>query len=322
MGEEAKIEEKKSRTAFVFPGQGSQSCGMGKELFDNFAEARAVFEEADDALGFSLSDLCFSGDETELQLTANTQPAILTTSIAAFRVIEKENLPLPQFVAGHSLGEYSALVAAGSLSLSEAVKLVRARGTYMQEAVPPGVGAMAAVIGSDMETIEKACKDAALEQICSPANINSASQVVIAGNTEAVDRAIELLKERGAKRAIKLNVSAPFHCALMLPAQERLAQDLAGINFNDLRFPLVENVSAEINAKGERVAAALEQQVSSPVKWFQSVEKLIGEGVGNFVEVGAGKVLSGLIRQINREVNCSNVENLESLTQAKNFLTG
>lgn len=320
MGEEAKIKEKKSQLAYIFPGQGSQSVGMGKELFDNFAEARAVFEEADEALGFSLSSLCFSGDESELQLTANTQPAILTTSIAAFRVIEKEDLPLPRFVAGHSLGEYSALVAAGSLSLSEAVKLVRARGAYMQEAVPPGVGAMAAVIGSDMETIEKACKDAALTQVCSPANINSGSQVVIAGNTEAVDRAIELLKERGAKRAVKLNVSAPFHCALMLPAQEKLATNLAEINFSDLRFPLIENVSAEANEKGERVAAALERQVSSPVKWFQSVEKLIAEGVTNFVEVGAGKVLSGLIKQINREVTCVNVENTESLTQAKNFL--
>lgn len=317
MGEEAKIEEKKSGIAYVFPGQGSQAVGMGKELFDNFAEAREVFEEADEALGFSLSGLCFFGDETELQLTANTQPAILTTSIAAFRVIEKENLPRPQFVAGHSLGEYSALVAAGSLSLRDGVKLVRARGKYMQEAVPPGVGAMAAVIGADMEIIEKACKDAALDQICSAANINSASQVVIAGNAEAVDRAIELLKERGAKRAIKLNVSAPFHCALMLPAQERLAKDLAEIKFNDLQFPLIENVTAEANTKGERVAQALEQQVSSPVKWFQSVGKLMDEGVKNFVEVGAGKVLSGLIRQINREVNCLNVENLESLNQTK-----
>jgi [acyl-carrier-protein] S-malonyltransferase len=319
MSEEAKIEEKKSGIAYVFPGQGSQSIGMGKDLFDNFAEAKQVFEEADDALGFSLSGLCRSGDETELQLTANTQPAILTTSIAAFRVIEKENLPAPQFVAGHSLGEYSALVAAGSLSLTQAVRLVRARGTYMQEAVPKGIGAMAAVIGAEMEIIEKACKDAALGQICSPANINSASQVVIAGNAEAVDRAIELLKERGAKRAIKLNVSAPFHCTLMLPAQEKLAKDLAEINFHDLRFPLIENVSAEVNTNGERVARALEQQVSAPVKWFQSVEKLISEGVNNFVEVGAGKVLSGLIRQINREVSCVNVENSESFDQAKKF---
>jgi [acyl-carrier-protein] S-malonyltransferase len=317
MSGESKIENPNSKIAYVFPGQGSQAIGMGKELFDNFPAAKQVFEEADEALGFSLSDMCFSGDETELQLTANTQPAILTTSIAAFRVIEKENLPSPQFVAGHSLGEYSALVAAGSVSLSDAVKLVRGRGRYMQEAVPPGAGAMAAVIGASMETIENACFDAAQGQVCSAANINSAAQVVIAGNTEAVDRAIELLKERGAKRAIKLNVSAPFHCALMLPAQEKLAKDLAGIKFEDLRFPLIENVSAEINVKGARVSQALEQQVSSPVKWFQSVEKLIAEGVENFVEVGAGKVLSGLIRQIDREAKCLNVENLESLEQTK-----
>jgi [acyl-carrier-protein] S-malonyltransferase len=292
---------------------------MGKELFDNFSEAKQVFEEADDALGFSLSGLCFSGDESELQLTANTQPAILTTSIAAFRVIEKENFIFPNFVAGHSLGEYSALVAAGSLSLSDAVKLVRARGTYMQEAVPQGAGAMAAVIGSDIDTIKKCCDEAAQDQVCSPANFNSAAQVVIAGNAEAVDRAIVLLKTRGARKAIKLNVSAPFHCALMLPAQEKLTRDLAEINFESLKFPLIENVSAEINSDGERVARALEQQVSSPVKWFQSVEKLIAENVDTFVEVGAGKILSGLIRQIDREVNCLNVENLESLNQTKNY---
>lgn len=317
MNEESKIQNPHSKIAFVFPGQGSQAIGMGKDLFDNFSEARQVFEEADDALGFSLSALCFSGDETELQLTANTQPAILTTSIAAFRVIEKENFIFPNFVAGHSLGEYSALIAAGSLNLTDAVKLVRARGTYMQEAVPPGVGAMAAVIGSDIETIKNCCDEAAQGQVCSPANFNSASQVVIAGNTEAVDRAIELLKARGARKAIKLNVSAPFHCALMQPAQEKLAKDLVQIHFENLKFPLIENVTAEINESGDRVAAALEQQVSAPVKWFQSVEKLIGENVDTFIEIGAGKILSGLIRQINREAKCLNVENSESVNQTK-----
>lgn len=309
-----------SKIAFVFPGQGSQSIGMGKEMFDNFAEAKEAFQEADDALGFKLSELCFAGDESELQLTANTQPAILTTSIAIFRVLKKENFVSPNFVAGHSLGEYSALVAAGSLSLTDAVKLVRARGTYMQEAVPSGVGAMAAVIGADIDTIKQACDDAASAaggQVCSPANFNSASQVVIAGNADAVDRAIDLVKERGARKAIKLNVSAPFHCALMMPAQEKLKENLARIEFQNLEFPIVENVTAEINSDGARVAAALEQQVSAPVKWFQSIEKLRGENVDTFIEVGAGKVLSGLIKQISRDAKILNVENLESLKQTK-----
>ncbi|HEX8249626.1 MAG TPA: ACP S-malonyltransferase [Pyrinomonadaceae bacterium] len=305
-----------TKIAFIFPGQGSQAVGMGKDLFDNFPAAREVFAEADDALGFKLSELCFAGDEADLQLTANTQPAILTTSVAAFRALESEGFAKPDYVAGHSLGEYSALVAAGAMSFGEAVKTVRRRGTYMQEAVPVGVGAMAAIIGLPLETIETACREAAESEICSPANINSPSQIVIAGNAEAIDRAIVLLKERGAKRAIKLNVSAPFHCALMLPAQQRLAKDLQEINFSDLRFPIIENVSAEANAKGERVGAALTEQVSNPVRWAQSVENLITEGVTTFVEVGAGKILSGLVRQINRDVRCLNVENFDSLKQA------
>lgn len=289
---------------------------MGKDLYDNFAASREVFQEADDALGFKLSEMCFAGDEADLQLTANTQPAILTTSIAAFRAMEAEGFPMPNFVAGHSLGEYSALVAAGAMSFADAVKTVRKRGTYMQEAVPVGVGAMAAILGLPLETVEIACAEAAESEVCSPANINSPAQIVIAGNTEAVDRAIELLKERGAKRAIKLNVSAPFHCALMLPAQERLAKDLQEINFSDLRFPIIENVSGEANTKGERVREALTKQVSKPVRWAQSVENLITEGVETFVETGAGKILSGLVRQINRDVRCLNVENFDSLKQA------
>lgn len=311
-----------NKTAFVFPGQGSQAVGMGKDLFDNYSAARAVFEEADNALGFSLSAMCFSGSEEDLALTANTQPAILTTSIAAFRAMKSEGVPMPSYVAGHSLGEYSALVAAGALSFSDAVVAVRKRGTYMQEAVPVGIGAMAAILGLPLETVEIACSEAAEGEVCSPANVNSPSQIVIAGNSAAVDRAIELLKERGAKRAIKLNVSAPFHCRLMMPAQERLAEDLNKIEFSDLAFPIIENVSAEANGSGKRARQALIEQVSSPVRWAQSVETLLADGVLNFVEVGAGKVLSGLVRQIHREATCMNVDSAESLKKSLESLCG
>lgn len=286
---------------------------MGKDLFDNFPIAREVFEEADDALNFKLSEMCFSGTAEDLALTANTQPAILTTSIAAFRAMEAESFPLPNFVAGHSLGEYSASVAAKALSFSDAVRTVRKRGMYMQEAVPVGVGAMAAILGLPIETVEIACVEAAQGQVCSPANINSPAQIVIAGNTEAIDRAIEILKERGAKRAIKLNVSAPFHCALMKPAQEKLFGDLQDINFENLRFPVIENVSAEANTRGDRAREALIMQVSAPVRWADSIENLIAEGVETFAEVGAGKILAGLVRQINRDVRCLSVEDSGSL---------
>ncbi len=309
-----------NRTAFIFPGQGSQAVGMGKDLFDSFQAAREVFEEADEALGFSLSELCFSGNETELQLTANTQPAILTTSVAAFRAMEAEGFPEPDLVAGHSLGEYSALVAAGVLKLADAVRTVRKRGTYMQEAVPVGVGAMAAILGADLETVEKACSDAADGQVCSPANINSPTQIVIAGDTNAVDRACELLKERGAKRAIKLNVSAPFHCALMMPAQEKLAVDLETLSYKKFRFPIVHNVDAAVSSDESKTAAMLTKQVSSPVRWLESVRMMTAEGVTTFVEAGPGKVLSGLIRQIDRDVRCLNVENQESLRNTKETL--
>ena len=309
-----------SKIAYIFPGQGSQAVGMGKDLFDNFAVSRAVFEEADDALGFELSEMCFNGTAEDLALTANTQPAILTTSIAAFRAMESENFPLPDFVAGHSLGEYSALVVANAMSFSDAVKTVRKRGTYMQEAIPVGIGAMAAILGLPLETIEIACEEAAEGEVCSPANINSPSQIVIAGNVEAIDRAIELLKERGAKRAIKLNVSAPFHCDLMFPAQEKLADDLAEIKFNDLRFPVIENITADTNKDGTRARDSLIRQVTSPVRWAQSIETLLAEEVETFIEVGAGKILSGLVRQINRDVRCLNVENAESLRNTLQLL--
>ncbi len=308
------------KLAYIFPGQGSQAVEMGKDLYDNFAVSREVFEEADDALGFSLSEMCFNGSSEDLALTANTQPAILTTSVAAFRAMESEGFQKPDFVAGHSLGEYSALAAAGAMSFSDVVKTVRKRGTYMQEAVPVGVGAMAAILGLDLQTVEKACAEAAQAEICSPANINSPAQIVIAGNVAAVDRAIEILRQRGAKRAIKLNVSAPFHCDLMLPAQARLARDLAEIEYRDLTFPIIENVSAEENTRGERVKTALTEQVSKPVRWAQTVENLINKGVETFTEVGAGKVLSGLVRQINRDVRCLNVENTESLRNTKENL--
>ena len=307
-----------SKIAYIFPGQGSQTVGMGKDLFDNFPASREVFEEADDALGFSLSEMCFGGTAEDLALTENTQPAILTTSVAAFRAMASDGFPLPDFVAGHSLGEYSALVAAHAMSFADAVKTVRKRGQYMQEAVPVGVGAMAAILGLPLETVEIACAEAAEEQVCSPANINSPAQIVIAGNAEAVDRACELLKERGAKRAIKLNVSAPFHCALMLPAQEKLAKDLTAIKFKNLRFPIIENVSAEKNEFGEKVRNALIEQVSNPVKWAQSVENLLIEGVETFIEIGTGKVLSGLVRQISRDVRSFSVENADSLKETLN----
>lgn len=308
--------------AYVFPGQGSQAPGMGRDLWEQYPAAREVFEEADAALGFALSRLCFEGPAEELQLTENTQPAILATSVAALRAMEAEGFAAPDYVAGHSLGEYSALVAAGALSLSDAVRVVRRRGQFMQEAVPVGAGAMAAVLGSDFETVEAVCREAAGAEVCSPANNNSPGQVVIAGSAAAVERALPLLKERGAKRAVLLKVSAPFHCALMLPAQERLAGELRGVGFKDLGVPLVTNVDAAVIRTGDEARAALVRQVSAPVRWRESVELLAREGAGTFVEVGRGKVLSGLVRQTAPQVQCLNVEDSTSLAAARAALAG
>jgi [acyl-carrier-protein] S-malonyltransferase len=304
------------RLAYIFPGQGSQYSGMGSELAEKYAASRKVFEEADDALGFSISRLCFSGTTEELQLTENTQPAILTTSVATLRALEAEGMRAPEYVAGHSLGEYSALVAAGALSLGDAVRTVRLRGRFMQEATPVGSGAMAAVMGADVNAVREICSEAQEGDVCSPANINSPNQIVIAGDAAAVDRAIVLFKERLGKRAIKLNVSAPFHCALMKPAQERLAAELEKIEFHDLRLPLITNVEAAAITKGEDARDALVRQVSSPVRWLESMQLLIQEGIRTFMEVGPGKVLCGLMRQIEREANCLNSGDAESLEKA------
>jgi [acyl-carrier-protein] S-malonyltransferase len=298
--------------AFVFPGQGSQQVGMGKALADAFPESRAVYAQADAALGFPLSTLCFEGPEADLQLTANTQPAILATSVAALRPLLARGIE-PQRVAGHSLGEYSALVAAGALSLEDALRTVRRRGQYMQEAVPVGVGAMAAILGLDLAAIEAACREAAQGEVVAPANVNSPGQVVIAGHTAAVARASEKCKAAGAKRAVPLPVSAPFHCALMQPAQDRLAPELEALAFRDPAPPLVNNVDAALVRDGAACRAGLVRQVSGTVRWQESVERLAQEGVTTFVEVGPGTVLSGLVKKIAKGARVLNVDTPESL---------
>jgi [acyl-carrier-protein] S-malonyltransferase len=298
--------------AFVFPGQGSQQVGMGRALASAFAESREVFAEADSALGMPLSRLCFEGPEAELQLTANTQPAILATSIAALRPLVARGVK-PDWVAGHSLGEWTALVAAGSLPLADALVAVRRRGQYMQEAVPVGTGAMAAILGLELSAIEAACWEAAQGEVVSPANVNSPGQVVIAGHAAAVERASALCKAKGAKRAVPLPVSAPFHCALMRPAQERLAPDLAALAFADPKPPLVNNVDAEVVRDGAACRAGLVRQVSGSVRWQATVERLVREGVTSFVEVGPGSVLSGLVRKIAKGVRVLSVDAPDSL---------
>lgn len=300
------------KLAFLFPGQASQYPGMGRDLAEKFPEARAVFDEADAALGFSILTLCCEGSEDALKQTENTQPAILSVSTAAYRALEKRGAT-PDFAAGHSLGEYSAHVAAGTVQFSEAVKLVRERGRYMQEAVPAGVGAMAAILGLAPAEVAEICRKAAENEIVSPANLNSPEQTVISGHAAAVKRAVEIASQSGAKRAVILPVSAPFHCELMAPAQKRLEPDLRAAKFNDLRFPVVTNVDAEGVMTGAEGREALIRQVTSPVRWLDSIHEMIDGGVTIFVEVGPGKVLSGLLRQIDRSVRCFNVEDAASL---------
>ena len=288
-----------SSIAFLFPGQGSQAVGMGKELAEKYPAARQTFEEADDALGFLLSQLCFEGPEDQLRLTENTQPAILTVSVATWRVLT-DNGVQPAWVAGHSLGEYSAYVAAGTLSFADAVRTVRNRGRYMQEAVPVGVGAMAAILGMEVEKVQQICMDAAQGEVCEPANMNSPEQVVISGNKGAVERSVALATERGAKKAVLLPVSAPFHCSLMQPAQERLAADLKALQMQSPSVPVMCNVDAALVETADASRDALVRQVTGAVRWDECVRGLIASGAETFVEVGPGKVLWGLMRQIDR----------------------
>lgn len=288
---------------------------MGKGLCDSFLEARSVFEEADRALGFPISQLCFEGPEDRLQLTENTQPAILAVSVAASRVLSAKGIQ-PYYLAGHSLGEYSALVAANSLSLADALRTVRNRGKYMQEAVPVGQGAMAAILGLSEAQVADLCEEARRDEVLSPANLNSPVQIVIAGSVAAVHRALELAKARGAKKAVLLPVSAPFHCRLMQSAQERLSQDLAHIRFQNLEVPLINNADVAELRCGAQVAESLSRQVCAPVRWTETVQKLIGLGIRVFVEVGPGKVLCGLVRQIDKTMQTAHVEDLKSLNEA------
>jgi len=308
------------KVGFLFPGQGSQYVGMGKGLSDSYPEARLTFEEAADALGFPLAKLCFEGPEDELRRTENTQPALLAVSVAAFRILEREGFRAG-LIAGHSLGEYSALVAAGSLRFADALVLVRKRGRYMQEAVPEGVGAMAALLKLPEGCLDSVLGDAAQGEVVSAANLNSPDQIVIAGHRGAVERAMELAKAAGAKRAILLPVSAPFHCSLMQPAQQKLRTDLNAITFRDLSVPLVNNWQARLVQTGTEARDGLYEQIPNPVRWTDSVRQFRLAGVERFVEVGAGSVLQGLVRAIEPTLTGAKFGEPEDLNKVRQLLS-
>ena len=297
--------------AFLFPGQGSQYPGMGKELAENFAVVRQTFEEADDALSTKLSRICFEGPESDLLLTENTQPALLATSIAFLRLLSAETGLKPVFLAGHSLGEYSALVAAGSLDFSEALRTVRSRGCFMQEAVPVGTGVMAAVLGVEAEIVAEICREAAQGEIVVPANFNCPGQIVISGHATAVNRAVEIAKERGIRKVLPLPVSVPSHCSLMTSAGEKLAAVIDTVSVKQLQVPVVSNVEARPYSEAERVKELLVAQISSPVLWESSVKEMAAQGVTSVVEVGPGKVLSGLVKKIDRNLTLNHFDTLD-----------
>lgn len=310
------------KTAFLFPGQGSQYVGMGADLYATEAAATTVFDAADEALGFSLSGLCFNGPEDELRLTANTQPAILTASIAVLRVLNEKANIRPDFTAGHSLGEYSALVAADALAFADAVQIVRARGQYMEEAVPAGQGAMAAIMGMERAALNAVCQEVtAAGYAVQLANLNSPGQIVISGSAEGVARASEAAKAAGAKRAIPLNVSGPFHSMLMKPAAQKLADKLADYTVNDAYIPVVANVSAQSVQEADHIRQALIEQVASPVLWEDTVRYLLEQGVDRFIEIGPGTVLTGLVKKVDRSVQTLSIQDAATLEKALAVLT-
>jgi [acyl-carrier-protein] S-malonyltransferase len=304
----------------IFPGQGSQYVGMGKDLYDRYAPAQKIFEEANEALGFDIARLCFQGPEEMLKLTANTQPAILATAVAALSVMQAEREITPAAAAGHSLGEYAALVAAGGLRFRDAIRLVHLRGRFMQEAVPVGTGAMAALLGMTGAEAEALCREAAQGEILSPANFNGPGQIVIAGHSGAVERAVKMVTAQPGKKAVSLPVSAPFHCSLMKPAAERLEKELNQVDVGNLNFPVLANAVADFYPAKEKIRELLVKQVFQPVRWEECMQKMIGMGVAMVLEVGPGKVLSGLLRRISREVKVTNVEDGASWEKARALL--